>query len=144
METKVRQQEVPVEGSPPSPLKVLIMDDEEIVRDVAGEMLYQMGHEVVPAAEGKEAVRLYRESLKSAHPFDLVIMDLTIPGGMGGAEAVQEILHLDAGARVIVSSGYSNDPIMANCRQYGFSAAIVKPYQLQQLARVISRLIQDR
>ncbi len=139
METKTRQQESQIENKETAPLRVLIMDDEEIVRDVAREMLLQLGHEAVLSADGEEAVQAYKESLDSGHPFDLVIMDLTIPGGMGGAEAVQKILHLDAKAKVMVSSGYSNDPIMANCREYGFCAAIVKPYQLQQLARVISQ-----
>ena len=75
------------------------------------------------------------------NPFDLVIMDLTIPGRMGGEEAVQEILNIDPIAKVIVSSGYSNDPIMANFKDYGFCSAIVKPYQLQKLSKVINQLI---
>ena len=139
METKTRQQESAVENKESTPLKVLIMDDEEIVRDVAGEMLLQLGHEAVLSADGEKAVQAYKKSLDSGHPFDLVIMDLTIPGGMGGAEAVQRILDINPKAKVMVSSGYSNDPIMANCRKYGFCAAIVKPYQLQQLARIISQ-----
>ncbi|MCF6187863.1 MAG: ATP-binding protein [Desulfobulbaceae bacterium] len=139
METKTLKQESPMENKGSAPLRVLIMDDEEIVRDVVRQMLLQLGHEAVLSADGKEAVGAYKESLDSGHPFDLVIMDLTIPGGMGGAEAVQEILQLDPKAKVMVSSGYSNDPIMANCRQYGFCAAIVKPYHLQQLARIISQ-----
>ncbi len=136
--TKTWEQESPAGNTESTPLKVLIMDDEEIVRDVAREMLLQLGHEAVLSADGEEAVRLYKESLDSDRPFDLVIMDLTIPGGMGGAEAVRKITHLDADAKVMVSSGYSNDPIMANCRDYGFCAAIVKPYQLQELARIIA------
>jgi len=138
-ETITLAQESQIENKESSPLKVLIMDDEAIVRDVAKEMLLQLGHEAVLSADGEEAVQAYKKNLDSGHPFDLVIMDLTIPGGMGGAEAVQKILHLDAKAKVMVSSGYSNDPIMANCREYGFCAAIVKPYQLQQLAWVISQ-----
>jgi len=137
-ETKTWQQESSAASTESGPLKVLIMDDEEIVRDVAGEMLLLLGHEAVLSADGEEAVGLYKESLGSDRPFDLVIMDLTIPGGMGGAEAVQKIRNLDADAKVMVSSGYSNDPIMANCREYGFCAAIVKPYQLQELARIIA------
>jgi len=137
-ETKTWQQDSSTANAVSAPLKVLIMDDEEIVRDVAREMLLLLGHEAVLSADGDEAVELYKESLGSDQPFDLAIMDLTIPGGMGGAEAVQKIRNLDADAKVMVSSGYSNDPIMANCKAYGFCAAIVKPYQLQELARIIA------
>ncbi|MFW5906255.1 MAG: response regulator, partial [Desulfobia sp.] len=72
---------------------------------------------------------------------DLIIMDLTIPGGMGGREAVQEILAFDPGAKVIVSSGYSNDPVMSNYRGYGFKAVIFKPYKLQELRKVIDQVL---
>ena len=141
METKTRQQESEIANKETTQLRVLIMDDEEIVRNVAREMLLKLGHDAVLSADGEEAVQAYKKNLDSGNPFDLVIMDLTIPGGMGGADAMQKILHLDAKAKVIVSSGYSNDPIMANCREYGFCAAIVKPYQLQQLARIISQQV---
>ena len=90
---------------------------------------------------GNEAIRLYQEAINTNNTFDLVIMDLTIPGGMDGKEAVQEILNLDPDAKVIVSSGYSNDPVMANFKDYGFCSAIAKPYQLQELSKVINQLI---
>lgn len=121
--------------------KILIMDDEAIVRNVAQKMLDKLGHEVVLSADGEEALQFYQESIDSGKPFDLVIMDLTIPGGMGGKEAVREVLKIDPNAKSIVSSGYSNDPIMANFKDYGFCSAIVKPYQLHELERVISELI---
>jgi DNA-binding NtrC family response regulator len=79
--------------------------------------------------------------MQSDQRFDLLIMDLTIPGGMGGEEAVQEILSIDPSAKAIVSSGYSNDPIMANFKNYGFYSAIEKPYQLQELSKMISLLV---
>jgi len=120
-------------------LKILLMDDEEAVRNVSGEMLTMLGNEVVFSENGEEAVACYKTAMDAGTPFHLVIMDLTIPGGMGGAEAVQEILALDPQARVMVSSGYSNDPIMADCTAHGFCAALVKPYQLQQLAEALSR-----
>jgi PAS domain S-box-containing protein len=121
--------------------KILIMDDEEIVRTVAKEMLVQLGHEVELSIDGEQVIRLYKKAMDSNNKFDFVIMDLTIPGGMGGKEAVQGIIAIDSDAKVIVSSGYSNDPIMANCKDYGFCAAIVKPFQLQDLSKVIGGLM---
>ena len=117
------------------------MDDEELVREVAKTMLTRLGHEVVLAHEGAEALNLYKKYRDSDEPIDIVIMDLTIPGGMGGQDAVKEVLAFDSGAQVIVSSGYSNDPIMANYQEYGFCAAIVKPYRLQELTRVINQAL---
>ena len=83
---------------------------------------------------------MYQESINSGKRFDLVIMELTIPGGRGGKEAVQEVLNMDPNAKVIVSSGYSNDPIMAKFNEFGFCSAIVKPFQLHELSKVISQL----
>jgi len=120
--------------------KILIMDDEQSVRDVAEAMLHYLGHEVVLAFDGAQALELYREHHDSDKPIDIIIMDLTIPGGMGGQDAVKEVLAFDPDAKVIVSSGYSNDPIMANCQQYGFCAAIVKPYQLQDFSTIINQI----
>ena len=93
------------------------------------------------AEEGAAAVAMYREAMEGGAPFDLVIMDLTIPGGMGGEEAVQEILKIDPNVRAIVSSGYSTDPIMARFREYGFCATMTKPYKLQEIAAVIERVL---
>ena len=120
--------------------RIMIMDDEQSVRDVANAMLTHLGHEVVLVADGAEAIEVYREHHNSGRTIDFIIMDLTIPGGMGGKEAVKEILAIDQDAKVIVSSGYSNDPIMADCRQYGFCAAMVKPYQLQDFKTIISQI----
>lgn len=116
---------------------VLIMDDEDTVRGVVASMLEFLGYEVMQAKDGQEAIDIYARHLDSAAPVDVVIMDLTIPGGMGGAKAVREVLALHPTAKVIVSSGYSEDPIMAGYRQYGFSGAIAKPYQMRELAQTI-------
>ena len=121
--------------------KILIMDDEEPIRNVISALLRRLGHDVVVAKDGDEAIQLFRESLDSAAPFDLAILDLTIPGGMGGEEAVKELLKMDSDAKIIVSSGYSTGPIMANYKQYGFCAAIVKPYQFVDLKRVIGEVL---
>lgn len=118
---------------------ILFMDDEEVVRNVTQAMLNQLGHKVLFAVDGDQAVSIYRENQET---IDIIIMDLTIPGGKGGEEAVREILAINPGAKVIVSSGYSTDPIMANHRKYGFCAAVVKPYQLQDLSSVLSKVLQ--
>ncbi len=139
-ETLQKQREL-TEKKVSSQIKIMIMDDEEMVRNVVKDMLVRLGHEVVLSANGEEAVKLYQESLNLGKPYGLVIMDPTIPGGMGGQEAVQEVLNIDPYAKVIVSSGYSNDPIMSDYKDYGFCSAIVKPYQLQELSKVIGQIV---
>ena len=116
--------------------KVLVMDDDEYVRDIAGEMLEHLEYEVVFAKDGTEAIEMYRKN-----PFNVVIMDLTIPGGMGGKEAVKKLLEIDSKARVIVSSGYSNDPVMANFEKYGFSGVVSKPYEIEELSKALYKVI---
>ncbi len=120
---------------------VLVMDDEEMVRNLAGEMLSHLGFTPIFAADGDEAIAVYRQRLQEGNPVDVVIMDLTVPGGMGGQEAVRHILDMDARARVIVSSGYSNDPVMADYRQYGFTGAVVKPYEITEMDRVLREVL---
>jgi len=122
--------------------KIMIMDDKEPIRNMAQAMLTQMGHEVVPAEDGEEAVRIYQEAMSGGTPIDLAIMDLTIPGGMGGKEAAHEILAIDPRARMIVSSGYSTDPIMASYQKYGFCGTLVKPYRFVDLAAVVSKALE--
>jgi two-component system, cell cycle sensor histidine kinase and response regulator CckA len=122
-------------------IKILIMDDEEIVGDIAKQMLAYLGYEAVLVKDGSEALSFYSDQLASGSRFNVVIMDLTIPGGMGGKETVGEILTIDPEAKVVVSSGYSNDPIMLNCTAYGFSAAIAKPFDLQSLKDIIESLV---
>ena len=121
--------------------KILVMDDEEMVRSIAEEMLSELGHQVDLAADGDEAIRLYRASMEAGRPYDLVIMDLTIPGGLGGKEAAVKTLAIDPKAKIIVTSGYSNDAIMANFEDYGFCSAIEKPFRLQELSKTIARII---
>ncbi len=122
--------------------RILVMDDDISIREMTRSMLSEMGHNVTVAADGKEAVQLYREAVGIGRPIDMTIMDLTVPGGMGGTEAVREILAIDPEAKVIVSSGYSNDPVMANFRDYGFCGAIAKPYQIKELARLIGKFLE--
>lgn len=123
--------------------KVLLMDDEEIIRETAGDMLKYMGYDVAFARDGNEAILVYKKALGSDCPFDAVIMDLTIPGGMGGKEAIQKLLEIDPGVRAIVSSGYSSDPIMANHRQYGFAGVVAKPYKTKDLGAALKKIVSE-
>jgi PAS domain S-box-containing protein len=118
--------------------KVLIMDDEEIVRDVVCEMLQREGHKCWQAKDGQEAIDRYESELESGKPFDIVVMDLTIPGGMGGVKAVKALLRIDSNAKVVVASGYSTDPVMDNYHEYGFCAAIGKPFSKKNLLDIIA------
>ena len=121
--------------------KILLMDDEEMVRDVAGRMLEHLGYEVEFAKDGAEAIELYKKAKESGQPFDGVIMDLTIPGGMGGKEAIEKLIEIDPNVKAIVSSGYSTDPIMANFKQYGFSGVVTKPYKVKDLGEILNKAI---
>ena len=122
--------------------KILLMDDEEIVRDTIGEMLSFLGYRTEFARDGVEAIDLYVEALKSKEPFDMVILDLTVPGGMGGQEAMEEFLAIDPKIRAIVSSGYANNRIMSEYGRYGFVDVITKPYKLEELGETVSRVME--
>lgn len=135
---KKRKAEKSIEEHSSQKAKILVMDDNEMVRNIAKAMLDELNHEVVLTSGGEEAVKLYREALLANDPFDLVLMDLTIPGGMGGEKAVKEVLAINPEAKVIVSSGYSTGPIMAHFRDYGFCDTIAKPYKFNELSRIIS------
>ncbi len=121
--------------------RVLVMDDDIAIQKVVNKTLVFEGHTVETAFDGQEAIALYRQSLESGAPFDVVILDLTIPGGIGGKEAIKDILELDPHARVIVSSGYANDPVMANYEEYGFKAIVAKPYSLKDLRDTVNRIL---
>jgi two-component system, cell cycle sensor histidine kinase and response regulator CckA len=139
-DSPVPEKEEKVSGEPVRKMKVLVMDDEEMVRKVVSMMLRHFGHTVEVAADGTEALGIYRQALEEKKPFDAVIMDLTIPGGMGGKEAVKKLLEIDPRARAIVSSGYSFDPVLANYREYGFRGLVSKPFRAEELNEVLGRL----
>jgi len=122
--------------------KILVVDDEEIVRDIAGKMLTHFGHSVVYAANGEDALKIYQSARENGKPFDLVILDLTIPGGMGGVATIQRLKELDPDVKAIVSSGYSNDPVISNYEDYGFCGVVTKPYNVEDLKDKISLLHQ--
>lgn len=122
--------------------KILFMDDEQDVRDIAGEMLNYIGYKVEFAVDGVEAIELYKKAKELQQPFDAVIMDLTIPGGMGGEEAIKKLRELDPEIKAIVSSGYSNAPIIAQFQEHGFSGVIPKPYEVKDLSEVLHKVIE--
>ncbi|MEW6379196.1 MAG: response regulator [bacterium] len=122
--------------------RILVMDDEEMIRKSLSSMLKRLGYKVELARDGAETLAIYKKALESGHPFDLVIVDLIIPSGLGGKETMKRLVEIDPGVKAIVSSGYSNDPIMADFQQYGFIGCIAKPYDLETLSRVIYELTQ--
>lgn len=124
-------------------LKVMIMDDEEMIRTVAQEQLKALGHIPILAENGEQALELYQHHHDSGTPVDVVIMDLTIRGGMGGLEASRELLERDPKARIIVASGYSTDPVMSRYEDYGVQAAIVKPFDMTILQKALQIAIHD-
>ncbi len=121
--------------------RVLVVDDEQVVRDVMAEMLAALGYKADFALDGKEAVNKYQQLMESGEKYDCVIMDLTIPGGMGGKEAIKQLLKIDNDVLAIVASGYANDPIMADHEKYGFTAVLSKPFTLKQLSEVLANLL---
>ncbi|MBA4371459.1 MAG: hypothetical protein C0402_01210 [Thermodesulfovibrio sp.] len=121
--------------------KILVMDDEEMVRAVAASMLQAMGHEVVSVKDGEEAIETFRKARNSDRPFDIVILDLTIRGGMGGELAVRELLEIDPKIKAVVSSGYADNQVIADYKTAGFTAFLNKPYRIDELAAKLSELL---
>lgn len=119
----------------------MVMDDENIIRELAHEILSMLGYDVETCSCGEELIALYENSMEYGSRPDAVIMDLTIPGKMGGLAAAAAILDLDPRARLIVSSGYSNDPVLANYLNYGFCEAVAKPFSLEELDGSLQRAL---
>ncbi|HOM11158.1 MAG TPA: ATP-binding protein, partial [Spirochaetota bacterium] len=121
--------------------KILLMDDDFTIYEVASHMLDMYGFQVDWVDSGEKAIIKYRESIADGFPYDIIIMDLTVPGAMGGVQAVREILEINPKAKVIVSSGYSNDPVMSHYKEYGFKGVIAKPYKIEEIVRVINEVL---
>ncbi len=121
--------------------RVLVMDDEAMVRVVAGELLRELGHEAEFAEHGDAAIEKFKQAKAEGRPFDVIILDLTIRGGKGGAETLRELLEIDPGVRAVVSSGYSDDEVVATYRQHGFHSFLKKPYDIQELGRVLNDMM---
>ncbi|MEG6523235.1 hybrid sensor histidine kinase/response regulator [Desulfotomaculum sp. 1211_IL3151] len=130
-------------GFPVPSGKILIMDDEKLVLSVAGKMLKYLGYQVDYAHHGVEAIEKYKAAKENGSPFVAVIMDLTIPGAMGGLETLNHLLHFDPEINAIVSSGYSTDPIMSNYKKYGFKAVVTKPYRIEEMAEALQGVLLD-
>jgi len=120
--------------------RILVMDDEELIREIATGILEHLGYSVTTAVDGSEALKLYSDALEG-EPFDAVLLDLTVPGGMGGKEALEKLKEIDPDIRAIVTSGYSNDPIMSDFRGFGFIDVVAKPYSLDQVSEVLHRVL---
>jgi len=123
--------------------RILIIDDEEIILEVAAEILRELGYTVECAGDGVRAIELYRKARESGQPFDVVLIDLTIPGSMGGLEALHHIRQIDPEVKAIVSSGYSDDPAMARFREHGFKGCVAKPYKIGDLGAEVRRVLQE-
>ena len=123
--------------------RILVMDDEEMLRDVSSAMLSKLGYEVEVATDGVEAIEMYDKAMESDHPFDLVILDLTNNSGMGGVEAIKILLEIDPQIRAIVATGYSFDPVVSNFRAYGFCGAITKPFSMGELGKAVEMAGKD-
>jgi two-component system, cell cycle sensor histidine kinase and response regulator CckA len=122
--------------------RILFMDDDELIRKLVPRMLNINGYEVDVVSDGKSAVSKYRKEYRAGKKFDVVIMDLTIPGGMGGKDAALKIKEIDPGAKVVASSGYSCDPVMADFGKFGFCAKIIKPYTHDEMQVVLRNLLE--
>ena len=123
--------------------KILVMDDDEPIRLVAGELLTRCGYQYELAKDGYEAITQYKKAMKSGQPFSAVILDLTVPGNIGGKETLRRLRSIDPEVKVIVSSGYSNDPIMANYEIHGIQGVIPKPYSMAMLSQVVYRVVME-
>jgi PAS domain S-box-containing protein len=121
--------------------KILIMDDKSFVRSAAEKALKLFGYEVEGVADGTEVLTLYKEEMEKGRPFDLIILDLTIPGGMGGEDTLKKLREINPEVKAIVSSGYSDDPVMSEYKKYGFNAIVTKPYQYEELCEVVRKVI---
>jgi CheY-like chemotaxis protein/anti-sigma regulatory factor (Ser/Thr protein kinase) len=124
--------------------RVLVMDDEAFLLDAMSSVLASLGYTVETSPDGKEAIRRYEDAKKSGAPFDAVILDLTIPGGFGGKHVLAEILEIDASVKAIATSGYSDDPVMSNPQDFGFRAAVRKPYTLEELGQTLYGVISGK
>ncbi len=119
------------------------MDDEKMIRNLSEQILSRLGYAPEVAKDGVEAIELYKKARDSGKPFDAVILDLTIKGGMGGKETIKALLEIDPQVKAIISSGYSNDPVITNFKEYGFVGVLPKPYIMKDLKDELSKVIKE-
>ncbi len=139
-DTETIEQEIPIFGEG----RILVMDDEAMIRKLASELLTYLGYTVEFALDGAEAVKIYEQALDSNAPFDAVILDLTVKGGMGGKKTIQELAKIDPQVIGIVSSGYCNDPVLADYQRYGFKGVVTKPYSMGELGEKLNQVLTNR
>ncbi len=121
--------------------KILVMDDEEMIRHMTSQVLGLLGYNAEVSKDGVEAIEMYKRAKESGEPFDAVILDLTIEFGMGGTEAIRKLIEIDPDVKAIVSTGYSNDPVVAKFREYGFRGALTKPYTNDELSKALHKVV---
>jgi CheY-like chemotaxis protein len=121
--------------------KVLLMDDEQVILDVTKEVLKFLKFDVVFVKDGLTAIDLYKKEKADGVPFDIVILDLSVPSGMGGKETIEHLMKFDPAIKAIISSGYTNDPVVENFSQYGFSGRLTKPYKIAELKNILEQLM---
>ena len=123
--------------------RILVMDDEETIRKVFGKMLNHLGYQVEFARDGNEAIDVFLQARNTDDAFNAVIMDLTIPGGKGGLETIQQLRKIDPQVKAVVSSGYSNDQIMSKYQDFGFNGFLTKPFKIVELSRIMNLLTKE-
>jgi len=121
--------------------KVLLMDDEQVILDVTNEVLKFLGYDVVSARDGAAAIHLFELEQNKGSPFDLIILDLSVPEGMGGREAFEKLHALSPQAKVVISSGYTNDPMLTDYSRFGLSGVLAKPYRITELKTLLEKMI---
>lgn len=124
--------------------KILLMDDEQVILDVTDEVLRFLGYEAMFAKDGSGAIEIFSREQEAGRPFDLVILDLSVPDGMGGKEAFEKIRGIDPSAKVVISSGYTNDPMMADFARFGFSGILAKPYRISDIKALLETMIEKK
>ena len=121
--------------------KVLLMDDEQIILDVTGEILKFLKYDVMSARDGLAAIALYKKEKAAGSPFDIVILDLSVPNGLGGKETIEQLRNFDPAVKAVVSSGYTNDPVVQDFSHYGFSERLTKPYNINEMKNLLEKVI---
>jgi DNA-binding NtrC family response regulator len=121
--------------------KVLLMDDEQIILDVTGEILTFLQYDVMSAKDGQAAIDLYKKEKAAGSPFDIVILDLSVPNGLGGKETIELLRNVDPEVKAVVSSGYTNDPVVQDFSHYGFCENLTKPYNIQEMRNLLEKII---
>ena len=121
--------------------KVLLMDDEQVILDVTNEVLRFLGYEVMFARDGAAAVDLYCQERDKGNPFDLVILDLSVPEGVGGKEAFERLHAIDPGAKIVISSGFTNDPMLTDYASFGLDGVLAKPYRITEIKALLENMI---